>query len=86
MIMLCLIINPENYGDLGIKILLIESGKVGFGIEDQPVSSAQEWLFNQKKRFDPAIVVGPGVAKFGPALVCILPFEPHGYATRRCSA
>ena len=86
MIMLRLVVNSENDGDLGIKIFLIETGEVGFSVEDQPVSAAQEWLFNQKKGLDPAIVVSPCMAKFGPTLVRILPLEPHCYATRRCSA
>ena len=84
--MLRVVVNSERDGNLRIKIFLIETGEVGFGIEDQTVGAAQQWFFNQKERFHPAIFVSPGMAEFRPALVRLLPLEAHRYATRRRSA
>lgn len=86
MIMLRPISNSENDCNLGIKIFLAQPGEVRFSIEDQPVRATQEGFLNQKKGFYPTIVVSPGMAEFGPALVRVLPFQSHRYTTRRRSA
>ena len=81
MIVLRRVVNLEHHCDLRIKVSDIESGKIGFRIEDQPVDAAGQRFSNEKKGFDAAVFVGPGVTEFGPALVGVLQVETNSYAT-----
>jgi hypothetical protein len=71
-VVLCAVFNAEYNRDLWIKAFDIEAGKVGFGIENQPVRAALERLAHKKKRFHPTVRIGPGVTKLGPTFVRVL--------------
>jgi hypothetical protein len=63
---------PKNDRNLRVEKLDVQFGEIVLGIENEPVRSAGEWFFNQKKWFDTPVFVGPSVTKFGPTLVGVL--------------
>ena len=82
MIVLRRVVDLEYNRNLRIKVCHVESGKIGFRIEDQAVGAAGKWFFNQKERFDPPVFVGPGMTKFGPTFVGVLQVQVDRYAAR----
>lgn len=82
MVMLRRVVDLEYDRNLRIKILNIESREIGFGIEDQAINAAGQWLFNQKERFDAAVFVGPRMTEFGPRFVRVLQVQADSYTAR----
>jgi len=65
------IIDLENNGDLRIKTLDIKPLVIGLRFKHQPVGSAGKRFANEEKGLYAAVFVGPGMAQFGPTLVCV---------------
>ena len=79
MIVLRCVVNLEDNRNLWIEEFDLERREIGFCIEDQPVDTARERLFNQKEWFDATVFIGPGVAEFSPAFVCVLQVQADRY-------
>ena len=84
--MLGSLLNLEDYTHLWIKAVNIQRRKIGFGIEDEPVGSSQQRLLEQEEWLNSSIFIGPCVAQFTPALICVLHFEIDGNSAGRCAA
>lgn len=84
--MLRLVIDSENYSNLRIKVFLIQTREVGFSVEDQPISAAQQWLLDQEEGLHSTIIVSPRVAEFTPTLVRVLPLQTYRDTTGRRAA
>ena len=84
--MLRSLVDLEYDAHLWIKAVNIQRRKIAISVEDQSVSSCQQWLFKQEERLHSTIFIGPGVAELAPALVCALHFEIDGNSARRCAS
>ena len=81
MIVLGRVIDFEYDCNLRIKVFDVEFGEIVLRVENQPVSSPRERFLNQKERFHPAILVGPGVTQLGPCFIRVLDVQMDSDAT-----
>ena len=72
--------DAPQYPSQGATIFIdLERREIGFCIENQPIDTARKRLFNQKEWFDATVFIGPGVAEFSPAFVCVLQVQADRY-------
>jgi hypothetical protein len=75
MIVLSRIGNFENDRNLRIKKLDVELREVMLCVKNQPVGSALEGLFDEKKWFHSSVIIRPCMTQFRPGFIRVLDVE-----------
>jgi len=75
------VVDFEHDCNLRIKIFNVEFGEIVFRVKNQPVGPTRQRFSNQKERFHPAILVGPGVTQLGPRFISVLDVQMNRDAT-----